>query len=109
MHELALMESVVEAVTDQIDGQRVALVRLEIGELAGVVDDALRFCFDVCAKGTNLEGAELAILSIPARARCQTCGSEYALRSFATPCPCGSFERKVLSGTELRLKDVEVH
>ena len=36
-------------------------VRLEIGRLSGVVPDAVRFCFDLVAAGTTLEGAVLEI------------------------------------------------
>jgi hydrogenase nickel incorporation protein HypA/HybF len=37
-------------------------VRLEIGRLSAVVPDSIRFCFDICAQGTPLEGAELEIV-----------------------------------------------
>jgi hydrogenase nickel incorporation protein HypA/HybF len=109
MHELALMESVVESVVEQIGAQRVAIVRLEIGELAGIAVDAMRFSFDVCVRGTTLEGAELDILRVPGRARCRTCAAERALPSFTSPCACGSFDHELLAGDELRLKEVEVY
>jgi hydrogenase nickel incorporation protein HypA/HybF len=108
MHELALMENVVDAVCDQIGDEQVVLVQLEIGELAGVELEALRYCFDACVAGTQLEGAELAIRSVPGRARCYGCGAAHPLRSFTASCACGSFDREVLSGTELRVKEVEV-
>ncbi len=108
VHELALMESVVDAVIDQIGDARVAVVRLEVGELAGVAVDAMRFSFDVCVRGTVLEGAALEIVEIAGRARCRSCGAELRLRSFGAPCDCGSFDRELVSGDELRLLDVEV-
>lgn len=108
MHELAVMESVVETIRERLGDQRVALVRLEIGELAGVELEALRFCFDVCTQGTPLAGAELDIVRIPGAARCRSCGGEHAAPSLASPCPCGSFDRELVSGDELRLKEVEV-
>jgi hydrogenase nickel incorporation protein HypA/HybF len=73
MHELAITESVVESVTQRFSDRRVTRVVLEIGNLSGVVPDAIRFCFDVCAEGTPLQGASLDIIAIPARARCSTC------------------------------------
>ena len=102
------MESVVETIVERVAG-RVALVRLEIGELAGVDVDALRFCFDTCARGTRLDGAELAIVSIAGRARCRACGEEHPARSLIVPCPCGSFDRELTAGDELRVKNVEVY
>ena len=34
-------------------------VRLRVGRLAGVVPDAMRFCFELVTAGTPLEGAAL--------------------------------------------------
>jgi len=102
------MEGVVDAVVDRLDGERVAVVRLAIGKLAGVDVDALRFCFDVCTQNTTLAGAELDIRTIEPRARCRSCGGEHAPRGLAEPCPCGSFDRELLAGDELRLVEVEV-
>lgn len=108
MHELAMMERVVEAVIEQVGDRRIAVVRLEIGTLAGVAVDAMRFGFDVCTAGTSLEGATLDIVEIAARARCHHCGSEHPLASYAMPCACGSFDRELVAGDELRLTEVEV-
>jgi hydrogenase nickel incorporation protein HypA/HybF len=108
VHELAIMESVVDRVAEQLAGERIAAVRLEIGELAGVDVDALRFCFDVCTRDTPLAGSALEILAISGRALCRSCGAEQAMRSLAAPCACGSFDRELTAGDEIRLKDVEV-
>jgi hydrogenase nickel incorporation protein HypA/HybF len=108
MHELALMEGVVEVVIQRVPGERVVTVRLEIGALAGVVIDSLKFCFEVCARGTALDGAVLEVDVIPALARCRTCGTEAPIGGWAAACPCGSFDREIIAGDELRLKSVEV-
>jgi hydrogenase nickel incorporation protein HypA/HybF len=107
VHELALMESMVSAVVERIGAARVTTVRLEIGRLAAVVPEALRFCFDVCARGTSLEGATLEITSIGGRARCRSCGGERPIESYVDPCDCGATDLAVLAGEELRLKNVE--
>jgi hydrogenase nickel incorporation protein HypA/HybF len=108
MHELALMESLVTAVVDGVGDSRVSVVRLEIGRLAGVVPDALRFCFDVCTQGTVLEGASLEIVEIPGRARCRDCNREVALETAVSACTCGGFDLQILTGQELRIRNVEV-
>ena len=107
VHELAVMESVVEMVLERV-ATPVALVRLEIGELAGVDVEALRFCFGICTEDTTLAKATLEIVRVGGRARCQLCGVEQAIHSLATPCTCGSFDRVLVAGHELKLKDVEV-
>ncbi|HEY0840303.1 MAG TPA: hydrogenase maturation nickel metallochaperone HypA, partial [Vulgatibacter sp.] len=76
MHELSLMADLVTTVERSVQAGavsgRIAAVHLEIGKLAAVIPDALRFCFEICAKGTPLEGADLQIRSIAGRARCRT-------------------------------------
>jgi hydrogenase nickel incorporation protein HypA/HybF len=62
VHELSITRNVVAIVSERAEGQRVTRVRLEIGRLSAVVPDSIRFCFDICAQGTPLEGAELEIL-----------------------------------------------
>jgi hydrogenase nickel incorporation protein HypA/HybF len=108
MHELALMESVVAEIGDRLGEVRVSTVRLEVGRLAGVVPEALRFCFDVCTRGTSLEGATLEIVELPGRARCAACGAEQVVDSFVVACSCGQGDLTVVGGEELRLKNVEV-
>jgi hydrogenase nickel incorporation protein HypA/HybF len=73
---MAITESVVAAVSDRIGPERVARVVLEIGRLSGVVPDALHFCFEICAKGTILDGAALEIREIAGRAHCAACGAD---------------------------------
>jgi hydrogenase nickel incorporation protein HypA/HybF len=108
VHELSLMEAVVDEVVERIGDRRVAVVRLAIGELAGVAIDALRFCFEACAHRTPLAGATLDIVAIPGRMRCSACGSEHPMPTLAAPCPCGSFAREPIAGLELRLVEVEI-
>jgi hydrogenase nickel incorporation protein HypA/HybF len=108
MHELSLMESVVAAVVERVGLARVTTVRLEVGRLSAVVPEALRFCFDVCARGTALEGARLEIREIPGRARCRSCGVERSIGSYAEICECGGTDLRVVAGEELRVKNVEV-
>lgn len=63
MHDLALMDDLVNHISEQVR-ERVNVVRLEIGRDSCVFSDALRFCFDVCAKETVFEGASLDIVAI---------------------------------------------
>lgn len=108
VHELALTESIVAAVRDRLGEQKVVRVRVEIGCLMAVVPDALRFCFEVCSRGTSLDGAALQIDEVPARASCRACGAELALRDAVPLCHCGSADLAVSGGDALRIKEVEV-
>ncbi len=108
MHELALTENIIAGVAERVEGARVTRVVLQIGKLSGVVPEAVRFCFDVCAAGTALEGASLEIVEIPARAICRSCKSTIELSDMIALCSCGSANLRMLSGNELRVKEVEV-
>jgi len=108
MHELAIMESVVDAVIERVGDVKVVRVLLEIGKLSGVVPDALRFCFDLATEETPLEGAALEIVEIPGRARCLQCLADVDLEDQIALCVCGSANLDFLSGQELRIREVEV-
>jgi hydrogenase nickel incorporation protein HypA/HybF len=107
MHELSLATAVVDACAERAAGARVLRVRVEVGQLAAVLPDALRFCFDVCAQGTAVEGAKLEILETPGRAVCGTCGGKVALASPFGRCDCGGVLR-IVAGDGLRVKDMEI-
>ncbi|HWI40798.1 MAG TPA: hydrogenase maturation nickel metallochaperone HypA [Verrucomicrobiae bacterium] len=108
MHEMSITQSVVEICENHAQGRRVMAVTLEIGELSGVVPEAVEFCFEACSRGTLLEGASLSILRVPGRGRCG-CGTVFAMRAWYDACTsCGGSAVELLSGEELRVKELEV-
>jgi hydrogenase nickel incorporation protein HypA/HybF len=108
MHELGITQNIVAIVAEHARGRAVTRVVVEIGELAGVMADAVAFCFDAVAAGTPLEGAVLEIRRIEARGRCRACGTEFVQRALYTPCPCGSYAVERLTGAELSIKQYEL-
>ena len=62
MHELGITRNLVAIVAERAGGRRVQQVWLEIGAHSGLMPDAVRFCFDVVARGTVLERAILEIV-----------------------------------------------
>jgi hydrogenase nickel incorporation protein HypA/HybF len=109
VHEVSIVQEVVAAITERLGDRRIAVVRLEIGRLSGVVADAVRFCFDLVAEGTTVEGARLEITEPAGRARCRACAGEHEAEWLVAPCPvCGSVDAEVLSGKDVRIKSVEV-
>ena len=108
MHELAITESVVAAVTERLPEAKVTLVRLEIGALTGVVADSVRFCFDLVTEGTNLAGASLEIVEPAASCRCRSCLTVFVPDWPILMCSCGSADVSVESGADLRILSVKV-
>ena len=88
---------------------RVKTVRLEIGPLAAVEPEALRFCFDAATRGTVAENAKLEIITTAASAWCFSCGETVTISERNGVCPnCGSYQVQVTAGDELRIKELEV-
>jgi hydrogenase nickel incorporation protein HypA/HybF len=108
MHELSVTQGIVESVCEAVPEGRVLAVTVEIGKLSGVVADSVRFCFDLCAQGTRLDGARLDIVDVPGRGRCGSCQQEIEIAELVTRCPCGNPFLEILRGQELRIRSVEV-
>ena len=107
MHELAITQSVVDMVVERMAGRRIAAVRIRVGELSGVVPDAMLFCYDVVTAGTDLEGSRLEIERTPGRAQCRDCGRDFALPDLIMLCPCGSANVQLIAGRELEVASVD--
>ena len=108
MHELAITQSMVDAIVDRLGPARVTAVHVRIGKVSGVVPGAVRFCFDLVAEGTPVAGAVLDITEPEGRARCRGCGAEFGVDDLVLLCACGSADVELLSGNELTLSSVEV-
>lgn len=109
MHELSITQNIVEICETNAAGRRVLSVSLAIGDLSGVIPESVEFCFEACSRGTLLEGSRLDIERVAGRARCRDCGSEQSLASYYEACTsCGGHAMQVLSGEELRVKQLEV-
>lgn len=112
MHELSLATSLIELIEEEAVRQnfrRVRKVRLEIGALAEVEHEALRFGFEVAAEATRAAGAELEILTPPGQAWCLQCEHNVTITQYYDDCPqCQSHRLQVTSGRQFRLTELEV-
>jgi hydrogenase nickel incorporation protein HypA/HybF len=108
VHELAITESLVAAVTERLPDQRISCVRLEIGALSGVVADSVRFCFDLVTEGTTLAGARLEIDEPAGLCHCRSCGADFEPDWPVAVCACGSADVSVLSGQQLKITSVQL-
>ena len=109
MHELAIAEAVVEIVLAHARGRRVTRIDVLVGHLRQVVPSALSFGVELVARGTDAEGAELAMIPVAAAGRCRDCGVAGPLAEFPFACAaCGSLAVEVTAGEELRVDSIEV-
>ena len=113
MHELAIVEALIEQVGTELDraGYKGAVKRLElaVGRLSGVHCDSLRFAFSLLSPGTLAEGAELFIREPSAISRCHQCAATTEIAEMVIDCPlCGSSEIVIEKGRELLLESIEI-
>lgn len=113
MHEVAIAENIVSEVARLIAAGTVTgiprAVRVQVGRLSTVVPECLDMMFSVVSEGTCLEGARLEIEVVPARAVCQVCGGGFDISQPAFSCPeCSGGDIRIVSGTELKIRSVEV-
>lgn len=112
MHELGITQSIVEiaekTARDQ-NAKKVLSVTVDVGELSGVIADAVEFCFEACSLDTILEGSRLVINQIPGRAECEDCGADVKIDNMTFNCSvCDSYALKRTQGEELSVKEVEI-
>jgi hydrogenase nickel incorporation protein HypA/HybF len=113
MHELSIVASVVDSVTESLaayPGARVKEVRLRVGVLASVIEDSLQFCYGIATEGTRLEGSKLVIQTLPVIARCDACAQDVELASLQSfRCTrCGEPVSDLRQGRELDIDSIEI-
>jgi hydrogenase nickel incorporation protein HypA/HybF len=112
MHEMSLAEGVLGVVQEAARAHHpcaIRAVRLEIGALAAVELEALRFAFDVVKRGSVAEDATLDIVSVPGSAWCMKCSRSVAIAERTDPCPeCGGWQLQVTGGDQMRVKELEL-
>lgn len=113
MHELSIAVSIVEIAEEESElrgATRVTAVHLRLGQLAGVVKDALLFSFDIACENTRLAGSRLIIEEVPGMIYCPTCN---ASRPASSPewfrcIECGALASEILQGKDLEIVSLEV-
>ncbi|WP_324105560.1 hydrogenase maturation nickel metallochaperone HypA [Noviherbaspirillum sp.] len=112
MHEMSLAEGVLQVIEDsaRVNGfTRVKTVWLEIGALAGVEVEAMRFCFDTVIKDTLADGTQLEIIETEGQGWCMSCNKTVPISQRYDPCPdCGGYQVQATGGMELKVRELEV-
>lgn len=112
MHEMSLAEGVLQIIEEaaEEDGfERVSTVRLEIGQLAAVAPDALRFCFEAAVRGSLAEGATLEIVEVPGSGWCGECAATVPMPEIIAACPyCGNCQLQATGGMEMKVISLDV-
>jgi hydrogenase nickel incorporation protein HypA/HybF len=109
VHELGLCRSILEAVQRRSAGRPVTEVRLRIGALRGLQEEAMSRSFAFAASGTVAQNARIAITTTPVRMTCDACSVESQGTELLTTCPhCAAPTLSVIGGNELTLESIRL-
>ncbi len=110
MHEMTIVAGVLEIAHRQAAAAgavRINRVVLEVGRLAGVEVESLRFCFAAARSGPSA-AAELDIRDVPGRGACPTCGAARNVDELAALCDACGGVLTISGGRELRVLSLNV-
>jgi hydrogenase nickel incorporation protein HypA/HybF len=112
MHELSIMEQVLEIALEQTrqrGASQIHYLKVRIGEMSGVVPEALQFAFDVATEGTAAAGARFEIETVPVTCYCGNCQIEFNPPDLFYECPqCGQLSADIRQGREIELSSLEI-
>lgn len=112
MHEMAITQSILRITLDhakRVQAARVSAINIKLGQLASLVDDSICFYWELIAKDTIAEKAELRFERVPARVVCLDCANEFPLPKDSFACPqCHSERFRVTTGDEMTVESIEV-
>ncbi len=112
MHELSIVMSILETAKNELGKVKessIESIELEIGLLSGIEIDALNFAWKISVENTVLQNAKKIICRPEGIAECTICNKKFKIDSLFDPCPfCYSFNKKVISGKELKIKRLTV-
>jgi hydrogenase nickel incorporation protein HypA/HybF len=89
MHEMAVAQSIIDAILEQTKqtGAKPIRARISCGQFNTLNDEAMQFAFEAISEGTSCHGMRLEIKHIPLRAKCQDCGEVFMFDIYSPACP----------------------
>jgi len=116
MHEISIIQSMLDIAFSQAHSSetpqehtKIHQLNLRVGEISGVVPEALQFAFVSCTQGTIAADAKLEIEWVKAVCYCPECQAEFTPLDWVYVCPrCDHISREIRQGRELQLISIEV-
>ncbi|MDQ2998702.1 MAG: hydrogenase maturation nickel metallochaperone HypA, partial [Chloroflexota bacterium] len=98
-----------EAQARELGARRIHAINLVVGTRSGVVEDSLRFSFDMLAEGTLAAGAQINTRRTPMRFQCTGCSDGYTPAETDFCCPhCGIVGQVTDDGSALLIESIEI-
>ena len=100
----------VEEIAKENNVKKVTKLTLEIGEVSSIVPSYFSDCFEWAKKNTDyMKDTELVMIILEGLSYCRDCKKTYKTTEYAKKCPhCGSDDTYLVTGDEMRIKDIEV-
>lgn len=112
MHEQSIVEALLGLLVkhaERVGAKRILKIYLVVGELSGIVEEAMELYFAFASRNTIAEGAALFFTRVPAQLRCRSCGKVFQSERHNYLCPdCKEAGVDILSGRELYVERMEV-
>jgi hydrogenase nickel incorporation protein HypA/HybF len=113
MHEMTITESILRITLDhaqRANARSVSAIHIRMGELSSMVDDSIRFYWEIIAKDTLAEKAQLVFRRIPVSVHCAACQLDFEYRrKDRFECPrCGGQDLRIRNDEEMQVESIEV-
>jgi hydrogenase nickel incorporation protein HypA/HybF len=108
MHEVGLVEGIVDTVRRRAGDRPVARVKVQIGTLHRASQGPMEQAFEMVGAGTIVDGATLELIQMPVTSTCRECGRVEAGDEIVLLCQsCGAISLVYAGGDELILESIE--
>jgi len=113
MHELPITKRIIEIAEAHAAAQKseaVTRISLVVGARSGIVVDSILLYFDLIAKGTKCENAEICVEYVKPMLKCKACGRLFERKPFCFVCTfdgCNGEGEPTEIGTEFIVKSIE--
>jgi len=113
VHELSIALNIVEIAAEESErrgGAKIVAVHLRLGQLSGVVKEALMPAYELATEGTRMAGSRLVVEESPVVIFCPKCNDERPVVSIQQMCcrACGTPSSRLVGGRELEVVALEI-
>ncbi len=113
MHELSITQNILSIALEQakaVQASKITKINLTIGELSGIVDECVKFYFELLSKDTIAAEASLSFDRPPTKLRCRNCSTTFSPDNLNWVCPnCREQQIEIISGRECYVNSIEVN
>ena len=112
MHEESIVESLLALALEEAEkakASKILGIYLVVGELSGVLEEAVELYFSFLSRNTIASEAKLFFTRIPAQLRCRNCNTIFSPERLDLQCPnCKEHQVEIIGGRELYIESMEV-